>query len=164
MHPELVIEKLTDFKKAVECDIVEAARMSKIFTVMNLVMKIPIVLLTSVSVLLSSVNISAKSFTILVAVLIVNAILGSLTVLYLYLAPETQKNKSNTSLIHLNELVNDVQISINELSVNGIISDLSDHSDHSDHSSDRNMYNHYLVTITRYSMKRNQIQEGFPHF
>ena len=157
MHPELVIEKLTDFKKTVECDIVEAARMSKIFTIMNLVMKIPIVLLTSVSVLLSSVNISAKSFAILVAVLIVNAILGSLTVLYLYLAPETQKNKSNTSLIHLNELANDVQISINELSVNGIISDLSDHSDHSDHSSDRNMYNHYLVTITRYSMKRNQI-------
>lgn len=167
MHPELVIEKLNDFVKIVESDVVELKRISKIFTIMNLSMKIPIVILTSVSVLLSSVNISEKSFAILISVLVVNALLSILMPLYLYIAPETKKNNSNIALIHLKELINDVQISINELSINGIISALdSDSSDplcirtggfRESHSSDKNMYNHYLITITRYSMKRVMI-------
>jgi hypothetical protein len=168
MHPENIIKNYEIFCKEIEEDIVRTRRAAVIYKFIDALIKLPLILLSSTVVLISSINISSDSNvdtfhvcdpTLNITILVLNAVMACLTGIYMYICPASRASKADICVAHLGELSNDVHISINELSVGSILSDLESDSSI---GSEREMYQHYLVSMTRYSMKKMIIDENSP--
>jgi hypothetical protein len=159
MHPENIIKNYEIFCKEIEEDIVRTRRAAVIYKFIDALIKLPLILLSSTVVLISSINISLSDPTLNITILVLNAVMACLTGIYMYICPASRASKADICVAHLGELSNDVHISINELSVGSILSDLESDSSI---GSEREMYQHYLVSMTRYSMKKMIIDENSP--
>ena len=160
MHPEIVIQNLRAFLAVVETDLIDLKSALKKFRVMTIVMKLPMMLLSSAVVVISSVSIAQSSISIRIAVLVINAVLAFLTSVYVFVAPDAQIDKCNSSIQHLSELSNDIQIAISELNIGGLLTSHGDSDCSSD--SDAEMYSRYMLSITRFTLKKMIIAHNYP--
>ena len=152
MHPEKILANYQQFCREINVDAIKIKRSAFFFRILDATLKLPLLLLSSAAVLISSINISENNPNLNTTILVINASLTCLTAVYMYISPASRADKADICLAHLIELNNDVNITINELSVDEIIHDLE--NSEASIGSDREMYQHYLVMMTRYSMKK----------
>jgi len=159
MHPDAIIKKLEDFRDQISLDVGRLKKISYFFRFLDAALKLPMMLSSAIAVLISSVNITENTETLSITILCLNSLLACLTSIYMYTTPSTKADKADICIVQLDDLANDVDISITELSVGGI---MSEYDSENSTNGDREMYQRYLVMMTRFSMKKMHIDNAAP--
>ena len=165
MRPERIIATLKNFQDVITNDMKKITRWITYYKILHYALSCPILLLHSTGILISALNIELGMKELIITSLALNFTLSLFTSLSGFINPFNKM----TVLLNVNKLLeshfNDLSVDINELSVNGLISDLErggqDYSDRSDEEN-KHMYQHFMVLATRHVMKKSLIASMSP--
>lgn len=159
MHLDVVVKNLNLFRDKIALDVCILKKISYIYRVIDVLLKLPMMITSASTVLIASLNTVYVEQPLNITILCLNSLLACLTAIYMYITPSVRADKADICVAQLEELSNDVNISISELTVDGI---LTEYDSENSSSGDREMYQRYLVMITRFSMKKMQIDNTAP--